>query len=467
MNDLKPVSLNDLKSSKKVEVEISDLKPKREPENANKKFVDNTMDIIDKALDRVAQESIDYTEKMKEEEFQEELEREISSEEDDEFETQDEEEVIEAAEETVVKTTSILSIDDEDFDDEDEEEDEDTKSDSEKQMSDIKSKLKEKIKPVANVIDLSSFTISSNPVSISNALKASSNNKHVADWVFPAEGRAISMEEFTGLELEKLNPANSSRNRLNTYKDIYELIYKHIVDANKPSTMEQWAKKVNFFDLDHLYFAIYKASFEGSNFIPYNCPHCKEVFVSEDVSIEDMVKYKDDKAKERIMALLNTDTTSESNSVAVEVVQISDNYVAGLREPSVYNMIFENAILDEKFTEKYSELLSLITFVDTIYFIDREHNELRPIEPKTYPNNMVKTIKSKISTYGKILQSLNSDQFYQFNAYIKAIQDRHDDLSYRLPSVKCPKCEKEIAEAEMPAEGLLFTRCQLVGIANM
>ena len=462
MSDMKPVSINDLKGNRKVEVDISELKPKREVEDLNKKFIDNTLDVVDQALGRIANEAIQYQEKLQEEEFEEELEKEIESA-DDEIEK----ELLEVEDDKeTVKTISTLSIDDEDFED-DEEEEEDTKSDSEKQMKDIKSKLKEKIKPIANVIDLSTFSISSKPVSISNALKASTTNKHVADWIFPAEGRSISMEEFTGLELDKLNPANSSRNRLNTYKDIYELIFKHIVDPNKPATMEQWVKKVNFFDLDHLYFAIYKASFEGSNFIPYSCPHCNEVFVSEDVSIDDMVKYKDEKVKEKMIRLLNSDTSTESDNINVEVVQISDDYVAGLKEPSVYNMIFENVILDEKFTEKYSELLSLVTFVDTIYFIDRENNELRPIEPKTYPENMVKTVKSKISTYGKILQSLNSDQFYQFNAYVKAIQERHDELSYRLPEVKCPKCEKEIKEAEMSAESLLFTRCQLVGIANM
>ena len=462
MSDMKPVSINDLKGNRKVEVDISELKPKREVEDLNKKFIDNTLDVVDQALGRIANEAIQYQEKLQEEEFEEELEKEIESA-DDEIEK----ELLEVEDDKeTVKTISTLSIDDEDFED-DEEEEEDTKSDSEKQMKDIKNKLKEKIKPIANVIDLSTFSISSKPVSISNALKASTTNKHVADWIFPAEGRSISMEEFTGLELDKLNPANSSRNRLNTYKDIYELIFKHIVDPNKPATMEQWVKKVNFFDLDHLYFAIYKASFEGSNFIPYSCPHCNEVFVSEDVSIDDMVKYKDEKVKEKMIRLLNSDTSTESDNINVEVVQISDDYVAGLKEPSVYNMIFENVILDEKFTEKYSELLSLVTFVDTIYFIDRENNELRPIEPKTYPENMVKTVKSKISTYGKILQSLNSDQFYQFNAYVKAIQERHDELSYRLPEVKCPKCEKEIKEAEMSAESLLFTRCQLVGIANM
>ena len=79
---------------------------------------------------------------------------------------------------------------------------------------------------------------------------------------------------------------------------------------------------------------------------------------------------------------------------------------------------------------------------------------------------MVKNIKSKISTYSKILKTLNADQFYQFNAYIKAIQEKHDEITYVLPKTTCTKCQKEIAESEMSAESLLFTRHQLTGIAN-
>lgn len=462
----RPISIKDLKGNKNtvtnhVEVDITELKGRREQENPNKDFMDKTFDVVDAAMDRIAKEAAEFAEKVEEEKLQEEIEKELEMEDDDlevELGTSDDE---------PVKNISVFEIDDEDFEDEEDEDDLDTKSDSEKQITDIKSKLKEKIRPVAKVIDLSTFTISNKPVSISNALKATGiTKKHIADWVFPAEGRSVSVEEFTGLEIEKLNPNNSGRNRINTYKDIYELIFRHIVDSKKPATMEQWVKKLNFFDLDHLYFAIYKSSFEGSNFIPYSCPHCNETFVSENVNMDEMVKYKDEETKAKILDLLNTDSTTESEDYNVELVQINDSYVVGLREPSVYNMIFENVVLDEKFTEKYSELLSIITFVDSIYYIDVENNELRPIEPKQYPENMVKNVKSKISTYAKILKTLNSDQFYQFNAYIKVLQDKHDEISYVLPKTTCTKCEKEIAEAEMSAESLLFTRHQLTGIAN-
>ena len=463
MNGINTVSIKDLKTksvTSHVEVGINDLKEPRKKENVNKEFIDKTFDVVDQAMSRIATEASEYVEKVEEEEFQEQIERELEGSSDFKPDVLDSSS---DADEIIEKNINIFNVDSEDLDLD--EEDVDPVVENDKQMEQIKNKLKEKIKPVANIIDLSTFTISNEPVSISNALKATAN-KHVSDWVFPAEGRCISLEEFKGIDLERLNPENSSRNRINTYKDIYELIFKHIVDARKPATMEQWVKKLNFFDLDHLHFAIYKASFEGANFIPYTCPSCKNAFVSDNINIEDMVKYKDEETKTKMLKLFHTDSTSESAGYNVELVQVSNQYVVGLREPSVYNVIFENAILDEQFTEKYSDLLSIISFVDTIYFIDTANNELKPIQPKEYPENIVKNVKSKISTYSKILSSLNSDQFYQFNSYIQAIQEKHDEITYRLPACKCPKCDKEIAETEMSAQNILFTRAQLVGIAN-
>lgn len=465
-NGINSISIKDLKgagATNHVEVGIDELKAPRQQENTNKEFIDKTFDIVDQAMSRVARESMEYAQQVEEEEFIEKMEEEFES--DIEEDTAEANSILGNTKDEATKNVSVFEIDDEDLGLDEEEEVLDSKEETDKQIEQIKNKVKEKIKPVANVIDLSTFTISKNPVSVSNALKATTT-KHTADWIFPAEGRSISLEEFKGLDLEKLNPANSSRNRINTYKDIYELIFKHVIDAKKPATMEQWVKKVNFFDIEHLHFGIYKASFEGSNFIAYNCPACKNAFVSDNVPMENMVKYKDEETKAKMLALFNSDSTSKSEGYNVELVQVSDRYVIGLREPSVYNVIFENAVLDEKFTEKYSDLLSILSFVDSIYFIDVENNELKPIEPKDYPDDIVKNIKSKVSTYAKILSTLNSDQFYQFNSYIQAIQDKHDEITYILPGTKCPKCEKEIAEEESTAQNILFIRAQLVGIAN-
>jgi len=346
--------------------------------------------------------------------------------------------------------------------------DQNSTTNDQEQLDAIKLTIKEKIKPIANIVDLSSFTISKKHVSVTRTLADSNPNKYVADWILLAGRRPISMSELTGYEIEKLNPGSSSRNRYNTYMDIWTIIYNHIVDENKPP-FDIWLKNISFYDIPHVYFTAYKACFEGTNSIPYACskPECKHVFMN-DYEIKEMVKYKNDTIKKLVEDILTHNTNSEnSHDYESEIVQISDNYAVGFREPTVWNIIFENAILEEKFTDKYSDFLAIMAYVDEVYYINRVSNELEPIQVEVDINNTLKSIKSRIVKYSEVFKSLNSDQFQFLQAYIKKINDRYDGISYILPGTVCPKCQTIIQEQIMEPDQLLFTRHQLAAIANI
>ena len=463
-------------------VDTSKMPTRKELEDAEKKkeTMDEILASVDAGIERKKQKDIQmgqYREQLK---AAAELEKEIESDADDLEASLDAdldedaniEKVTTVKEDNISETAkSIFDVDDDDFSELEEDEAEKKKEkEEEAQLDTMKSKIKEKLKPVLTPLDLKTFTISKDSVSAVNAIKTVQveNKREIIDWVLPASNKVISMQEFSGFEIEKLNPDNYGRNRLNTYKSIFKIIYDHVIDANKPATLEGWLKTINWFDYEHLYFAIYKASFLNSNFIPYSCPNesCKEIFIAEDRSIDDMIKYKDDAAKKKIQDLLENSSNSEKTTFNVELVQISDNYVFGLKDPSLYNMIFENILLDPAFTEKYADLLSYAAYIDEIYLIDHENNQLRPIEIKQYADNQAKSIKSKINVYSKILNNLNSDQYKLFDSCIRAIQDKHDEITYQIPETKCPKCGKVIEAAAMPADRLLFTRHQLEAIAN-
>lgn len=467
MSNEKELTLKDLENgaTQMVEVNPFDLKPKKKVEEKNILFEDAFSGLMN-VTDRIQKESERFHQELAEVEMREEEEKLLSDDEDeDDFE--ENETIVETVEpKAKINVPSTLEIDEDDFKDDEEDED-DVKDERDVQFDEMKSKLKETIKPINNKIDLATFKISKKPVSVVNALKTSSSRKTVIDWALFSSEKSISMTEFTGFEIEKLNPRNSTRNKLNTYTDIYKLIFDHIVDPNKPMTMEEWIKGIKFYDQNHLYMAIYKASFHGSNYIPYDCPHCKNVFVTSDISIDDMVKYKDEETKEKAKLILEKESTTERNEYDVDLVQISDNYVIGFKDPSIYNVIFESIILDDAFLEKYAELLQIISYIDSIYLIDYETNELRPIEVQEFHNNFKKTVKSKINRYAKVIQSLNSDQFNQLESILKERDEKHDKISYVLPQVKCTKCGKEIQERPMTSEDLLFTRHQLARIANI
>lgn len=369
-------------------------------------------------------------------------------------------------------STSLSSIDDEDLNDLDD--DLDDEEDKEKGPSEqdkanfetFKTEINETLKPVRDKKDLSKFKINKKPMSVTKLLSFNESQKHVSDWVLVTAQKSISFSELSGQEIPLLDSSSNNRNRINTYKRIYSTLYDHVIDANKPATLEAWVKTLPFFDIRHLYFAAYKACFERSNYIPYTCPHCKNIFM-ENRDIAEMVKYTNDESKAKIAAILKKDSTSGS-TYETDLEEVSDIYAFAFRVPSVYNIVFENSILDEAFTQKYSDILGILAYIDDIYYIDSTNNELVPIDTKPVSDNIGKTIRRKIRIYYEILKSLNSDQYSAVMTKLRKINElASKDVEYVIPKCKCPKCEKEIPEESKDPADMLFTRHQLVAIANM
>ena len=337
------------------------------------------------------------------------------------------------------------------------------------QLEKLKTLVRQKIRPVSKAFDISSFSISKRPAANVISTPRDKGNK-VADWVLMSSNKPIYMRRFSGTELERLGNGGKGRSRLNRTLDTWQLIYDHIVDPHKPDTLENWAKATSFLDIDHIYMAIYRANFEGSNFIPYNCTNrkCKEkVFLSDNFDIMDMCKFADKKDKARFNSILGSETSPASELYSTEVVPVSDDYAFVFREPSIYNIIFESAVLDEEFVEKFGELISICTYIDNIYYINKQTMELQPVVSNTYANNMKKTVKSKIIKFSKIINTLDSDQYNAVYAYMNKINEAGEALTYQLPEVNCPACKTVIPAKPQEAQALVFTRHQLAALATL
>lgn len=341
-----------------------------------------------------------------------------------------------------------------------------------KEMADnVRKDIKSRINPIKKKFDLSKFTIAKKPLSLHKVMNIGAKaSKKVADWVLAADQRPISMSELSGPEILKLNPANSNRNRLNTFKDMYYIIYEHVEDANKPA-FEAWLKQTKFIDLPHLYFGLYMATFGNGNFLNYTCPKegCQHIFI-KDVKLEDMVKYRDDETREKIRSILRGDTTSprKDGEYDVDMEQVSDHYVFGLRAPSIWNVIIETASLPEKFLDKYSDLIDLIAYIDGIYVIDEENQQLVPVDTKPDPNDMSKTVARKVRAYYDIIKTLDTNEYFNLRALVDGYDKPGDDIKYIRPGCKCPKCGAEIPEDEDTSpDAMLFTRHQLAAIGSI
>lgn len=343
----------------------------------------------------------------------------------------------------------------------------DTKENVNDTLRDLKGQVQKRSKP-NKVIDLAKFTIAQKAVSLQKVMKmAVTSHQHVADWVMYSAGRPISVTGLSGPDILKLNPENSNRNRLNTFRDMYRVMYDHIYDGNKPE-FEVWLKQVRFIDLPHIYFALYMATFGGSNFINYSCPKCNKVFI-QDIKLEDMVEYANDEVRAKVRSMLKMDTTSPSNDTyPVDLVQISDRYVFGLRAPSVWNVIIETASLSDKFLENHADLIDVVSYIDAIYVIDYENNNLVPVDTKPDPNDQAKTSARRVKAFYDIIHTLSSDEYYELRTKITEYDSGSNDIKYLLPKAECPHCHTEIpANEDITPDNMLFMRHQLAAIGSM
>lgn len=334
------------------------------------------------------------------------------------------------------------------------------------EIKEMQDKIRREASPISKIINLSEYTIGSNPTTSSRVLAAMATKKvHSASWYLPNAERSFVMSEISGSEIQKLDPsAETGLNELMRNKELYSVFYDHMIDANKPATFEAWTKTVPFDDIAHLYFGAYRASFShGSNLLPYYCnnPKCKHSFM-EHKAINTMIKFKDDTTAGKVKEIMAKDPTTQDYSIKSKLFQVSDNICISLKNPSIYNMVFERAALPETFRTKFADLMYYISCIDAIYEIDSINNRLNRMATKIEKDNINKTIYNKYKTYAVILKSLRADEYSLIPSFIKELKEDHStDVSFFVPETVCPKCGKKIEATPMDPMTMLFTRLRL------
>lgn len=345
-----------------------------------------------------------------------------------------------------------------------EQEEEEVVNDQEEILKHLQKLATERLKPIANKINISSFTIAKSPTkNLTNLL--SKTKVKSQKWVLPVQETTVHMKEFLGSELETLREYSEDTSNISMLFRKYRTVYEHIASP-KPTSYEAWLKSTPFADLDHYFFAIYISSFKGSNYLPLDCKEkgCGETFLTEDIPIMDMVKFENDEAKEKFNKIYQEDNPANSKGIYVsEIVPLSNKVAVGFKDASIYSL-FEIQSLDEKFRNKYSSIIEFIPYIDAMYLI--EGTTLVPVGYRVYPDNVSKTIKSKIVTFSKVFNTLTVDEFGPIRAYIRSVTRTNTGISYVYPSVNCPKCGKPTTEVPASAEELVFTRYQLGALVN-
>lgn len=363
--------------------------------------------------------------------------------------------------------TDTVDGDTSDLDIENEEDAQQTVTDDEETLKELRKIATETLKPAAQTLDIRSFSIAKKPSANLRLLKTESK-VNAAKWVLPTQNSIVIMKEFLGAELEELRANSESSQSLIQLTRRYRMIYDHIV-SNKAGSFEAWTKVTPFADVDHYFFAVYIASFKGSNYMPITCRNkeCNKMDLSKDIPILDMIKFDDDEAKAKFLELYKSTRETSKSLYATEIIPLSNTVAISFKEASIYSL-FEIASLDENFKVRHSSIIDYIPYIDSMYMIDAANQTLTPVGYKVYPDNAVKTTKSKITMFSKVLNTLSIDQFGPVKAYVADLITRRSNTGFKyiVPEMSCRHCGSKIDELETSAEELLFTRYQLGALMN-
>lgn len=350
---------------------------------------------------------------------------------------------------------------------EDEEDDDTSEDDEKKMLKDMQAQVENIIKPFNNVIDLKSFTISTKARSVSKVLKTLEPGD-TATWILLDSNKAFTCTALGAVEIENLDPNKTSaqNGRIDALKQMYGTLFRHYTSANKPEYLEQWVKTISYSDHDNLIFGYYKATFGKSNLITYACDKCKEVKIKE-VPIADCIKYKDEATKKEVEHILKYGDPTHSGEIKAQVIQVSDTLAVSIKSPSIYNIVFEFGVLDAEFTSKFADVLGTVGYIEEIYVIDTENQQLIPVRVKEDPSDITKSVKRRIRSKVEILKGLTPDQYQILTAEIAKISMNAERITYCQPAHTCEKCGNIINETEMTAQEMLFIRHQLALVKTL
>lgn len=338
-----------------------------------------------------------------------------------------------------------------------------------KRMATFKDQLRTMLVPNKAKTDLSKFKILKSTMPASNILSKQAEETPYYTWVLPYTGISVSVSPLSAIEIQNLINTEEGRNNVEAARAQFELIWKHLHPKCNAGSFENWCKKIHYADIDHLYFAVYKACFQNANIIGFQCQNtkCDNIF-AEKREIMEMVKFGSDKDKELFDKLYQKDPSVDC-TLEEDLMEVSDKYAIGVGPITLYNILFEINFVDKAMTEKYDTFVGMAATIKSLYRIDEEKEALIPIAFRTDKNDVVKTYKYRIASLYKIFNTLSDIDLNDISDRIGEYADRYAgsiNISYQMPAATCPECGDEIQAAEAPAQQLVFIRHRLVQVLN-
>lgn len=362
-----------------------------------------------------------------------------------------------------------------DLDEDDDDEDEDDPLSAEERKSIEKAyvnQIRDALAISEDKYSLDSFSTSNKAISVKTALNTGLPKRHSVNttvWPLTFAKKPIELTPFNGEEMITVNSYADSmaRNKadINTYKSLYEIIYRHVVESNKPS-FEDWLKGIPVRDLMGLFMAIYVTNFKDSNYITYSCPNekCGNIFLAKK-DIKDTIVFPNKKVEEEFYRIKNKEVGAHG-IIHTKPIRINRDYAVSLMPDSLYSDTIENPSISDEMKKKFPFIVNYyLPKIYRIYRVDDANKELYPVKFGEFKDSVTKTTIRKIKTFQQMFKQFNMQDNMRLISEIGKIDLKFgetNEIKYQLPETECPKCHAHIDAVEMSPIDLLFMRAQLL-----
>lgn len=250
---------------------------------------------------------------------------------------------------------------------------------------------------------------------------------------------------------DSFNILNSSSSEYENNRSTYKVIYDKIIEFScGKMTFEQWLANTSVADLETFYYGLYCATFLDQGSFKFTCPDAKCGHQTEQIIRNDSLKQVADFDE---MTKLSKKITEESNSIAK------------MKELSLLNNAAPIELKNSGFIMEL-KIPSLLDFLDLYRTVpsqdirtrsDADINSLLCISGMLIPDGngaYVPDIDKR-----DILQVIDNLSLYDAASLRKTIIEilNKYHVTYKIKSVKCAKCGKEIKDVPIDLRSILFT----------
>ena len=282
-------------------------------------------------------------------------------------------------------------------------------------------------------------------------------------WGLQYTGKSFDMTPYSGEELIQFSKDPKEFEQPRNLETIFTIMYNHYVVPNKPK-YDSWLRQISNYDIPCLMFGMYLACYGKSNYMPYECsnPKCNKIFLEKKEPL-DMLTFPSDEAKARFQNIINK-TSVSTKLYRTRPIKINDRFSISLVTPSIWSGTFEQAYIPDSLKTKFSNLTTIMPYIDCIFLNDNENKKLNRVMFGAIENDKVKTVVRKIKGLASIFKTFTSDELNRITFEIGKIATslNEDQISYHILATTCPDCQSEISQRTYGPLELLFIRAQLL-----